>query len=87
MQLHHTEGCKKTQTRPLSRELTVILPCCSASDVTEREAEKHLNYENLPKEIQRMWNLKTKVIPIDIGAKGLNKTVELMKELPGKHNL
>ena len=34
------------------------------------EAEKILNYKDLTTETQRMWNVKTKVIPVIIGATG-----------------
>jgi hypothetical protein len=37
-------------------------------NVIKKEAEKILKYEDLTIEIQRMWNLKTKVIPVIIGS-------------------
>jgi hypothetical protein len=36
----------------------------------KKEAEKIPIYEDLTIEIQRMWNAKTKVIPVIIGATG-----------------
>jgi hypothetical protein len=39
-------------------------------NVTIKEAEKILKYEDLTIEIQRTWNVKTEVIPIIIGATG-----------------
>jgi hypothetical protein len=39
-------------------------------NVIKKEAEKILKYENLTIEIQRMWNVKTKVTPVIIGATG-----------------
>jgi hypothetical protein len=39
-------------------------------NVINKEAKKILKYKNLTTEIQRMWNVKTKVIPIIIGAVG-----------------
>jgi len=35
-----------------------------------REAEKILKYKDLTIEIQHMWNVKTRVIPVIIGATG-----------------
>ena len=39
-------------------------------NVIEQEAEKILKYKDLTTEIQRVWNVKTKVIPVIIGATG-----------------
>jgi len=39
-------------------------------NVTKKEAEKILKHKDLITEIQRMWNVKTKVIPVIIGATG-----------------
>ena len=36
----------------------------------KKEAEKILKYIDLTIEIQRMWNVETKVIPVIIGATG-----------------
>jgi len=39
-------------------------------NVTEKEAGKILKYKDLTIEKQRMWNVKTKVIPVITGATG-----------------
>ena len=37
----------------------------------KKEAEKILKHKDLTIEIQRMWNVKTKAIPVIIGRLGL----------------
>jgi hypothetical protein len=39
-------------------------------DVIKKQAAKILKYEDPTTEIQRMWNVKPKVIPVIIGATG-----------------
>jgi len=39
-------------------------------NVIKEEAERIRKYEDFAIEIQRMWNVKTKVIPVIIGATG-----------------
>ena len=39
-------------------------------NVIKKEAEKILKYKDLTLEIQRMWKVKTRVIPVIIGATG-----------------
>ena len=58
-------------------------------NVIKKEAEKILKYEYLTIEIQRMWNVKTKVIPVIIGASGtISKTFrKYVSNIPGKHEV
>jgi hypothetical protein len=39
-------------------------------NVIQKEAEKILKYKDLTIEIQHVWNVKTRVIPVIIGATG-----------------
>jgi hypothetical protein len=51
--------------------------------------ENKLKYKSLCIEIQRMWNLKCRIIPVIIGATGI-VTRNLKKNLeaaPGKHSI
>ena len=58
-------------------------------NVIKKEAEKILKYKDLTIEIQRMWNIKTKVIPVIIGATGTISKLfrKYVSKLPGKHEV
>jgi hypothetical protein len=56
-------------------------------NVIKKEAEEILKYKDLTIEIQRMWNVKTKMIPAIIGATGtISKSFrKYMGNIPGNH--
>ena len=58
-------------------------------NVIIKEAEKILKYKDLTIEIQCMWNVKTKVITVIIGATGtISKSFrKYMSNVPGKHEV
>ena len=57
--------------------------------VIKKEAEKIPKYKDLTIEIQRMWNVKTKVIPVIIGATGTISKLfrKYLSNIPGKHEV
>jgi hypothetical protein len=55
-------------------------------NVIKREAEKILKYKDLIIEIQRMWNVKTKVTPVITGTTGTisQSFRKYLSSVPGK---
>jgi len=58
-------------------------------NVIKKEAEKILKYKDLTIEIQCMWNVKTKVIPVILGATGtIAKSFrKYVSNIPGKYEI
>jgi len=58
-------------------------------NVIKKETDKILKYIDLTIEIQRMWNVKSKVIPVIIGATGtISKSFrKYVNNIPGKHEV
>ena len=58
-------------------------------NVIKKEVEKVLKYKDLAIEIQGMWNVKRKVIPVIIGATGtISKTFrKYVSNIPGNHEV
>jgi len=58
-------------------------------NVIKKEAEKSLKYKDLTIEMQRVWNVKTKMIPVIIGAIGtISKSFrKYVSNIPGKHEV
>jgi len=58
-------------------------------NVIKKEAGNILKYKDLTIEIQCMWNVKTKVIPVIIGATGtISKSFrKYVSNIPGKHDV
>jgi hypothetical protein len=58
-------------------------------NVIKKEPEKILKCEDLTIEIQRMWNVKPKVIPVTISATGtISKSFKkYVSNIPGNHEV
>jgi len=57
--------------------------------VIKKEADKILKYKDLTIEIQRMWNVKSKVMSVIIWATGtISKSFrKYVSNIPGKHDV
>jgi hypothetical protein len=62
--------------------------CCNSRRQEFKKAEKVSKYKDLTIEIQRMWNVETRVIPVIIGATGtiLKSFRKYMSTIPGNHD-
>ena len=71
--------------------ITIIINVAISGDrnVIKKEAEKILKYKDLIIEIQHTWNVKTKVIPVIIGATGsISKSfTKYVSNIPGKREV
>ena len=58
-------------------------------NVIKKEAGKILKYKDLTVKMQRMWNVKTEVIPVIIGATGTvsNSFRKYVSNIPRKHEV
>jgi hypothetical protein len=69
--------------------MLIDVPISGDRNVIKKEAEKILKYKDLTIEIQRMWNVQTKVIPVIIGVTGtISKSFrKYVSNIPGKHEV
>ena len=77
--------------RIITRETCMLIDVAIAGDrnVIKKEAEKILKCKDLIIEIQRMCNVKSKVIPVIIWATGnISKSLrQYLSNIPGKHEI
>jgi hypothetical protein len=66
-------------------DISVPMDC----NVVKKSVEKISKYKNLEIEIRRMWNMKTSVIPVIVGALGTIScgTEDYINSIPGNSNL
>ena len=68
--------------------LLIDMSVPSDKNISSKEFEKKYKYKDLEIEIQRMWKMKTKVIPVVVGALGaISKDFKAyIENIPGKIN-
>ena len=55
-----------------NKKTCLLIDVAIPSDyIIQKESEKYVKYRDLQIEVQRLWNVKTKVLPVVIGATGL----------------
>ena len=82
---------KSVETSKGSKGTCMLIDVAISRDrnVIKKEAEKILKYKNLTIEIQCMWKVKTRVIPVIIGATGtISKSFrKYISNIPGNHEV
>jgi hypothetical protein len=77
--------------RDNEKETCILIDVAITGDrhVIKKEAEKILKYKDLTTEIQCMWNVKARVIPIITGATGtISKSFrKYVRDIQGNHDV
>jgi hypothetical protein len=77
--------------RDTEKRTCILIDVAISGDrnVIKKKAEKYVKYKDLTIEIQRMWNVKTKVISVIIGATGtISKSFrKYVSNIPRNHEI
>jgi len=80
----------------ITKKIIIIIICMlidvansGERNVIKMEAETILKYKDFTIEIQRMWKVKSKVIPVIVGATGTisNSLRKYVSNIPAKHEV
>ena len=77
---------EKFKSKGENRKIFIDMSVPSERNVASKETEKLSKYKDLEIEVTKMWQMKTTVIPVIIGALGLvrKRMNELVSKIPGK---
>jgi hypothetical protein len=88
---NHPNNKPDITIRDYGKGTCVLIDVAISGDrnVTKKEAEKVIKYKDLTIEIQRMWNVKTNVLPVIIAATGtIQKSFrKYLSNITGKHEI
>jgi hypothetical protein len=89
IQSSHHDSLKIYITRMMMMMMMMMMVVVVVIKCDKKEAEKILKYKDLITEIQRMWNVKTKVTPVKIGATGTTSKSfrKYLISIQGKHDI
>ena len=69
-EIHHRRPDIVIQKKKAKETIIVDIAVPGDSNVLQKETEKYEKYQDLAREIKRIWKSRTKVVPVVVGALG-----------------
>ena len=69
-EIHHRRPDIVIQKKKVKETIIVDIAVPGDSNITQKESEKYEKYQDLAREIKRIWKTGTKVVPVVVGALG-----------------
>ena len=69
-EIHHRRPDIVIQKKKAKKTIIVDIAVPGDSNVRQKETEKYEKYQDLAREIKRIWKSRTKVVPVVVGALG-----------------
>ena len=87
MEAHRPDIIIKRKQNKKCQLIDMSVP--SHSNISAKESEKLSKYKDLEIELAKMWKMKTKTIPVIVGALGMirKRTHKYVNEVPGSLSL
>ena len=75
-EIHHRRPDIVIQKKKVKETIIVDIAVPGDSNITQKEREKYEKYQDLAREIKRIWKTGTKVVPVVVGVLGsVSKTI------------